>query len=100
MLTSDFKKKEADKMNDSQSTLMGFNPSVRQQVDLFSNLIAAEQSSLKKGTKLSMATIDKMKDQDTLNNTRLSAMDHTARDKITSAMSKPEMMENKYIKNK
>lgn len=101
MLTSDFKKKnEQDKMNDSQSTLIGFAPSVRAQVETFSNLINGDQQSAKKARKEHRLDLKKLKvEEDTLNATRNSAMDNTARQQ-QSALSKVETLENKHIKNK
>lgn len=49
MLTSDFKEK--NQMNDSQSTFLGNNPSLKMQIDLFSNLMQDGKESIKgKGT--------------------------------------------------
>jgi len=62
MLTSDFKDKTG--MNDSQSTFLGNNPSFKQQIDLFSNLMNDDgKTSMKKQNMFSTLTFDKDKEQ-------------------------------------
>jgi len=56
MLTSDFKDKS--KMNDSQSTYLGYNPSFRQQIDILSNLQPNGKESTRKAKAKMVSTLD------------------------------------------
>ena len=95
MLTTDFANEATkgknrvvvDKMNDSQSTFLANNPSFKQQLDCFSNLVIDKQEtggSIKKGQNVH-SSID-MKKQPTMNGTMVTATD--PRGTIVSTMSK------------